>query len=154
MCTSIGERVWERGYIRSHVTFEWPYMYPFSTGLIYAAPLETLNLSTNALSGSINFLWGNKGIKQFDVSNNRLTGEMPYLVSQQPSLRLLNLGGNKCVGCLCTSICSLLALILLTHTLYATQDVWGPEQLPVCRQHADFLQCLWQCTHQLHPRQP
>lgn len=32
------------------------------------------------------------------MSNNRLTGEMPYLVSQQPSLRLLNLGGNKLSG--------------------------------------------------------
>lgn len=47
-----------------------------ATGLIYAAPLETLNLTSNQLVGTVNFLWANQQLKQFDVSNNLLSGEV------------------------------------------------------------------------------
>ena len=72
-----------------------------ATGLIYAAPLETLNLTSNQLVGTVNFLWANQQLKQFDVSNNLLSGEVRQCSCQRappPPLLPLCLLHNQSFG--------------------------------------------------------
>ncbi|XP_076920638.1 receptor-like protein kinase BRI1-like 3 [Bidens hawaiensis] len=59
---------------------------------------QTLNISSNKLSGDINSLASCKYLTSLDLSNNGLSGDIPASVTSSSSLKALDLSGNNLTG--------------------------------------------------------
>ncbi|KMZ67174.1 putative Protein kinase [Zostera marina] len=60
--------------------------------------LKSLILSNNMLSGKIPYLEVLKNLQTLDLSNNNLNGNIPYFLMDLPKLNVLNLSGNNLSG--------------------------------------------------------
>jgi len=57
-----------------------------------------LNISSNALTGSVPNIAGAKKLSILDLSNNQLTGPVPADIADHPALRVMDLRVNELSG--------------------------------------------------------